>query len=95
MAEWPFDQAPNVAAITSDRVLNGAAVCLVIHYSDDASWAFLDDRTFEVDRGKLIGMGEVLATDPSLADVADLPLGWTATRAHVGAPWRRAPDPDV
>ena len=95
MAEWLFDQAPNVAAVTSDRVLDGAAVCLVVHYSDDASWAFLDGGTFDVARGKLIGMGEVLGIDPSLREVADLPPGWTATRTHVGAPWQRAQDPEV
>ena len=95
MADWPFDQAPNVAAVTSARVLDGATIRLVVHYSDDESWAFLDGGTFDISRGKLIGMGEALKIDPSLREVANLPPGWTATRTHVGAPWDRTPDSDV
>jgi hypothetical protein len=95
VAEWLFDQAPNVAAITNDRVLDGAAIRLVVHYSADDSWAFLDGGAFDIAHGKVVGMGEVLTLDPSLTEVADLPPGWTATRTHVGAAWQRMPDPDV
>ena len=40
--EWKFDQAPNVACITSQAVLDGSPVLVVTHYGDDHSWAFLD-----------------------------------------------------
>ncbi len=40
--EWPFDQAPNVAAITTVNVLEcRAPILVVLHYRDDDSWAFL------------------------------------------------------
>ena len=40
--EWPFDQAPNVAAITTVNVLERRApILVVLHYRDDDSWAFL------------------------------------------------------
>ena len=95
-SDWPFDQAPNVAAISDAAVVvSNAPVLLVVHYSDDDSWAFLSGRKFSTKEGKVIGMGEALRTDPSLREIADLPPGWTATRERIGGPWIRQPDPDV
>jgi hypothetical protein len=95
MTEWLFDQAPNVAAVTSAAVLDGAAIRLVIHYSDDDSWAFLDGGPFDEAKGRVIGMREAIELDPTLTEVADLPPGWTAMRSHVGASWARTRDPEV
>ncbi|MGH9968902.1 MAG: hypothetical protein ACREBG_14035 [Pyrinomonadaceae bacterium] len=45
-ADWPFDQAPNVAAITTRQVIeSGSPILLVTHYEDDHSWAFLCGTT--------------------------------------------------
>jgi hypothetical protein len=90
--DWPFDQAPNVAAITSDAVLGGSPILVVIHYSDDDSWAFLDGGTSQPTKGRVIGMGEAAKIDPSITEVADIPPGWIARRTHVGGAWRREPD---
>jgi hypothetical protein len=91
--DWPFDQAPNVAAVSDVAVFGeGAPVLLVVHYAEDDSWAFLSGRPFTPEQGKLVGMGTVLKHDPSLRSIADLEPGWSATRAHVGAPWVRRPD---
>jgi hypothetical protein len=93
---WPFDQARNVAAVSDALVVNRSAPILrVIHYSEDHSWAFLSGAPFEVENGKLIGMGTALGLDPTLRSIADLPPGWSATRMGVGDEWVRQPDPDV
>jgi hypothetical protein len=93
---WPFDQAADVAAISDEAVVGGGApVLLVIHYSEDHSWAFLSGGTFTTEQGKVIGMGTALKLDPSLRSIADLQPGWTATRTHVGAPWICGADPEV
>jgi hypothetical protein len=93
--DWPFDQATNVAAISDAAVLNeGAAILLVIHYSDDHSWAFLSGRS-TTDRSKVIGMGTALGLDPSLRSIADLSPGGIATRSRVGAPWECRADPEM
>jgi hypothetical protein len=93
--DWPFDQAENVAAITSARVLAGAPILLVVHYSDDHSWAFLDGDAFDVSDGRVIGMGTAMREDPTIVEVADLAPGCVARRAAVGQPWVREADPDV
>jgi hypothetical protein len=73
--EWPFDQARNVAAISDASVLNGAPILMVVHYSEDDSWAFLSGAPFDAAQGKVIGMGTALSLDPTLRSIANLPPG--------------------
>jgi hypothetical protein len=93
---WPFDQERNVAAIASRSVVfDGQPVLLVIHYSDDYSWAFLDGRTFRTEDACVVSMAEAVGRDHALNEIADLKPGWTATREQIGSPWQRQSDPDV
>jgi hypothetical protein len=87
---WPWDQAPNAAAITLRSVLDGAPILFVSHDSDDDGWQFLDGgSSADPADGRIIGMREVLRRDPTLRDIADLPPGWVARRDVVGKPWIR------
>ena len=87
---WPFDQARNVAAISTRQVLSeGAPILYVAHYSDDHSWAFLDGGAFDTEDALVVGMGKVVALDSSLLDIADLPPGWVAVRDSVSQMWFR------
>jgi len=96
LEDWPFDQARNVAAVSDAAVVDERApVLVVVHYSDDDSWGFMSGEPFTPERGKVIAMGEVLELDPTLREIADLPPGWSATRAHIGGSWDRNADPDV
>lgn len=87
---WPFDQAENVAAITSKFVIeDGYPILHVVHYSDDHSWAFMCGTTNDSKDGRIIGMGEAVKLDPTITEIADLPPGWGASREEVGATWER------
>ena len=93
---WPFDQARNVAAISTRQVLReGAPILYVVHYSDDHSWAFLDAGAFDTEDALVVGMGEVVATDSSLFDIADLPPGWIVVRDTVCQMWLRRQDTEA
>ena len=95
MSAWPFDQAPNVAAVTSRQVLeNGLPILSVVHYREDHSWAFSCGTSNAVEDGRVIGMGTALRIDPTLSGIADLPPGWHAHRAGVGRPWTKQLNPD-
>jgi hypothetical protein len=90
MNTWPFDQAENVAAITTRGVLNhNLPILTVIHYSDDHSWAFLCGTMNEDSDGRVISMREALDSDSTLAEIADLKPGWIAWRSKVGSLWNR------
>jgi len=95
-SNWPFDQPMDAAAVVDLDVMEGRVpVLLVVHYSEDESWAFLSGGAFDPERSLIVGMSEVVDRDPSLKMVADLPPGWTAVRARVGEPWVREQDPEV
>ncbi len=93
-AEWPFDQAPNVAALTVRSILEGDPILYVSHDLDDDGWQFLDGRPADTAAGRVIGMHEVLRIDPTLRSIADLPPGWIAWRKGRSDPWVREPHPD-
>ena len=91
-AAWPFDQGPNVAAITVRSVLDGDPILFVSHNNDDHGWQFLDGREPDEREGRVVGMSTALDLDPTLREIADLPSGWTASRPDSASPWiRRAP----
>ncbi|QDV35487.1 hypothetical protein [Tautonia plasticadhaerens] len=88
---WPFPDPPGTEAITLDRILSGdSPLRLVSHDEEDGAWQFLDgEHVFEED-AVVVALGEILQFDPGLAELADLPVGWSAWRATPGAAWRRA-----
>jgi hypothetical protein len=93
MRDFPFDDAPNVAAITTSNVLNGDPILLVTHDDDDGSWQFLCGKTNNPDDGRIVGLECIFEQDPSVGELADLPRGWAASRTSVRAPWFRYENP--
>jgi len=88
--QWPFDQAPNVAAITSTHITkDGCPILLVTHYEDDHSWGFQSGKTVTMAEAQVVGMGEITKLDNSILQIADLPPGWSAKRDTVGGEWQR------
>ena len=86
---WPFDQATNVAAITTRQVLEGKPILRVVHYEDDHSWAFTCGTTNDEADGRVISMEEAVAIDSTIKEVSDLPPGWQAWRKAAGGKWQR------
>lgn len=94
MTDWPFDQPRNCATFTTRQVVySGRPVLLVTHDADDGGWQFLHGDVVSNDDAMIVGLGEVLKLDPTVAEVADLPLGWCAYREFIGGPWTREPRP--
>ena len=89
--DWPFEDAPNTAAMTTRQVLQGAPVLRVTHDADDGTWQFLCGTTNDSDDARVVGLGRMYARDPTLAEVADLPEGWAAWRLAPGEAWERGP----
>ncbi|QEH37566.1 hypothetical protein OJF2_61570 [Aquisphaera giovannonii] len=86
---WPFQAGKNVAYFTTRHVLAGAAVLLVSH-DEEGDWQFLCGTTNDPSDGALVCLGDMLARDSSLAEVADLPEGWMAERQAPGTDWSRS-----
>lgn len=87
---WPFDQPPNCATLTMRQVLEGAEpILLVSHTADDGGWQFTGHTDASVADARVVGLREMVELDPSILQVADLPLGWQAVRRGPGYPWQR------
>ncbi len=91
--EWPFDSPRALAVLTLDRIMDGTSPILhVTHDEDDGSWQFLDGGEAAVANAMLVSLRQIANHDPTIKELADLPLGWQAVRGAVGKPWQRSPN---
>jgi hypothetical protein len=90
MDDWPFDDPENVATMTVRQITHGGQpILLVSHDADDGMWQFLTGGPIQMADAMIVSLREVYQIDPSIGELADLPLGWMAQRSAVGQPWRR------
>ena len=94
--DWPFSDPKNVATITLRQILeDGRPILYVSRDAEDGCWQFMDGGDNpDVKDGRVVSLSCIVEQDPSLRELADLPLGWCAWREHVDAPWQRAPKAD-
>ena len=59
------------------------------HDEDDGAWQFLGDSMSDGGGPIVSCFHHPIDNDPSLSELADLPLGWAAERAKPGEPWTR------
>jgi hypothetical protein len=87
---WPFDDPPNVAVVTIRSVTEGSVpILFVTHDEEDGSWQFLSGEPVREEDARVVALHRIWTLDPSVAELADLPLGWAASRTTPAAPWRR------
>ena len=90
MSEWPFADPRNVAIFTVRQIMRDhQPILLVRHDEKDGAWQFLPAGDLNMSDALLVSLESVVKLDPSVAELADLPMGWRAARAHPGAPWSR------
>jgi len=91
MSAWPFSDPPNVASITVREIVQRTKpILLVCHDSDDGSWQFLTGGPVDMADAMVVALKEIVDLDPSLAALADLPLGWQASRENLHSAWTRS-----
>ena len=86
---WPFHEGRNRAAFTTRPVVEDDLPILLVSHDADGDWQFLCGTTNRTEDAKLVSLGCMFERDHSLAEVADLPEGWTASRREKGAAWSR------
>jgi hypothetical protein len=86
-----LDKNPSPARLLlSETVHNGTEhVTYVSHDVEDGAWQFPGDSMSDGGGRVLSCLYHPIDRDPSLAELADLPLGWYAERGKVGEPWVR------
>lgn len=95
-SDWPFADPKNVVTFTvRDIVEKRAPILFVAHEQEDGMWQFLtgDDLPPKKD-WLLVGLSEIVAVDPTVRELADLPLGYSASRASAADGWNRWKSPE-
>jgi hypothetical protein len=87
-SDWNFADPPQTRALFSQSVQNDEEP-ITYATRDDGEWLFLGDQMTDGAGPVRSRLSRALRKDPTLADLADLPVGWCATRSIVGAPWER------
>jgi len=88
--DWPFADPKNVAAITTASIVSGNRPILYVrHDEDDGAWQFHDGDNSNMSEAKLVSLYSLVERDPTLRELADLPLGWEADRPSVGKAWQK------
>ena len=89
-ADWPFADPMNVASITTRQVLKeNCPIRIVSHDEDDGCWQFLCGTTDDPDDSMVVALERIVEHDPSIRELADLPLGWKAWRDSPAGLWQR------
>src|SRR2546422_5927471 len=93
---WPFagDRFPaDLGAVVMKTVLDGDLPVLQFVHSPDNSWLVADGVNDPNVPGACIAthLRHVLERDPSLEELASLPVGHQANRSAVGEPWAVEP----
>jgi hypothetical protein len=90
MSDWSFNDPPDVMTITARAIIeDGHPVLYVVHDAADGTWQFLTGGRFVPDDARLVRLDTMIRLDPTLGELADLPLGWEATRTGAREPWQR------
>jgi hypothetical protein len=92
---WPFQDLPGTVCVTTKRVTSRRLPIVYASRAVDEEnklfWQFQCAEGFQLDDAQLVGLKTVFAVDPSIGELADLPLGYEATRESLDTPWIRRP----
>jgi hypothetical protein len=87
---WKFPDSPHTRVFLSEAVNSESEpVTYVSHDLDDGAWQFLGDSMSGDGEPVISCLHHPIDRDPSLKELADLPVGWWAERAKPGDPWFR------
>lgn len=94
MNTWPFDDPPNTAVVSTKQVVDDHQPILYVSHEEDEDgdslWQFHPGiNCFQMEDALIVSLGSILQLDQTLFTLADLEIGYYATRERVGAPWQR------
>lgn len=85
---FPFEDAPDTAVITCCHVTDeNQPVLHVSHDMDDGMWQFLCGSSHDEAEGRIVSLQWIHAHDPSVAQLANMPCGYTADRDSISDDW--------
>jgi len=93
---WEFPVPPHTLVFTPKRIMNGEEPVLYVYRgASDGAWQFHGAGPSASEDAVAICFHHIVDRDPTIKQLADLPLGWCAWRNSVSDPWvpeEAAPD---
>jgi hypothetical protein len=90
--EWTFLEPQNVAVFTTEKVVSANHPILYVCHDDDGVWQFHTGADINEEDAKIVALSEIVRRDRSILDLADLQMGWSATRTSQNDDWQRLKD---
>jgi hypothetical protein len=91
--DWIFLDPQSVAVLTSVKILSGEhPILYVCHDDDDGMWQFHTGADVDEEDARIVALSEIVKRDLSIFGLADLPMGWIATRKSQNDNWQRSED---
>jgi hypothetical protein len=89
MGSWRFADALNLSVFTVRQTVHGGRAVLFVSHDVDGSWQFLPGGNVSEADAMTVSLYSMISRDPSLMELADLPLGRQAYRRSVDSAWIR------
>ena len=92
-----FKEPHNTAVFTTKFVVEDKRdITMVFHFAEDGAWQFDgNDLTHNFEEvARVVALGEIIALDESILQIADLPAGYCAQRKFKNDTWRIALIPE-
>ena len=80
---------PGMLANVTAQVLERAEPILHAVHDENGEWQFIGSSDGTVENGRVIALREAVELDPSVLQLADMPVGWHAFRDSPERPWTR------
>lgn len=80
MPRWSFTDAPDLAVISLKRIVLDRTSHVLVAIHTSTGWQFLDAADIAEQDAGILGLGEKVQIDPTLVELACLPIGFTASR---------------
>jgi len=89
---WPFEDPPDTPAVTTTHVTKGGLPILYVSHEEDedgaSTWNFQCGTVpFSMDDAQLVRLDTIAGIDPTVLEIAGLPIGYSATRPARGSKW--------
>jgi hypothetical protein len=86
---WPYPDPHDTPVFATRRITDDGGPVLAVHHDLDGSWQFVDNGPKETEDIALVHLGHIVGADPTVVELADLPIGWMAFRASPMEAWTR------
>jgi hypothetical protein len=87
--DWTFLDPQNVAVFTTRQVISGDSPVLYVSHDEDGEWQFHTGTDVNIEDAMIVALSEIVKQDLSILDLAELPIGWIATRKNKNDNWQR------